>query len=187
MQLSQCTRLSIFAGFLISLSSIVNADNIYLKIDDVQGESIDREHFGEIAVAAWSFGASQSGSLHLGGGGGAGKANVQDLSITKWVDTATTELMMALLNGKQFKQAVLTIQRTDSSGLGPIDYFRMTMSDVIITSQSTGGAAGETGPLAENVTLNFARFCTQYLQTLSDGTPGKRTLACYDIQANASL
>ena len=37
-------------------------------------------------MLAWSWGVSQSGTMHIGTGGGAGKANVQDLSITKYVD-----------------------------------------------------------------------------------------------------
>ena len=40
-------------------------------------------HKEEIDVLAWSWGASQSGTTHLGSGGGAGKVNVQDLSFTK--------------------------------------------------------------------------------------------------------
>jgi hypothetical protein len=53
----------------------------------VGGESQDKAHFGDMDVLAWSWGASQSGSLHMGGG--AGKANVQDLTITKYVESAT--------------------------------------------------------------------------------------------------
>ncbi len=36
---------------------------------------------------------SQSGTMHTGGGGGGGKVNVQDLSVTKWVDKSSPVLM----------------------------------------------------------------------------------------------
>ena len=45
---------------------------------EIKGEAQDSSHKGEIDVLAWSWGMSQSGSFHTGGGGGAGKANFQD-------------------------------------------------------------------------------------------------------------
>ena len=51
-------------------------------------KEIDKTHAEEIDVLAWSWGMSQSGSMHMGGGG-AGKVNVQDLSFTKYIDKST--------------------------------------------------------------------------------------------------
>ena len=45
----------------------------FLKLDGIDGEAVDHSHGGEIDVLAWSFGASQSGTTHMGPGGGAGK------------------------------------------------------------------------------------------------------------------
>ena len=74
------------------------AVDITLKIDGVDGESKIDGHEGEIDVLAWSWGhESQSGSMHVGGGGGAGKANIQDVSLTKYVDKASTNLIRKLL------------------------------------------------------------------------------------------
>ena len=53
---------------------------------EIQGEAQDYKHKDEIDVLAWSWGVSQSGSFHQGLGGGAGKANFQDLSVTKYID-----------------------------------------------------------------------------------------------------
>src|SRR5262245_29190635 len=41
---------------------------------------------GPFPVLAFSWGLSNTGTTHVGGGGGAGKANVQDLSLTKFID-----------------------------------------------------------------------------------------------------
>ena len=49
---------------------------------EIKGEAQDAKHKGEIDVLAWSWGLSQSGSFHVGGGGGAGKANFQDISFS---------------------------------------------------------------------------------------------------------
>ena len=46
------------------------AADIFLKIGDIKGESTDDKHKDTIDVLAWSWGVNQSGSMHVGGGGG---------------------------------------------------------------------------------------------------------------------
>ena len=46
----------------------------------IKGESKDAAHADEIDVLSWNWGLSNSGSFHTGGGGGAGKVNIQDLT-----------------------------------------------------------------------------------------------------------
>ncbi|MGZ4959716.1 MAG: type VI secretion system tube protein Hcp, partial [Methylomonas sp.] len=62
------------------------AVDMFLTIDKIKGESRYDKHPNEIDVLAWSWGVSNSGSAHVGGGAGAGKAHVQDLSFTKYID-----------------------------------------------------------------------------------------------------
>ncbi|HYZ71955.1 MAG TPA: type VI secretion system tube protein Hcp, partial [Chthoniobacterales bacterium] len=68
------------------------AVDMFLKINGVDGESKDKAHSKQIDVLAWSWGLSNTGSAHVGGGAGSGKVNVQDISITKWVDSASPKL-----------------------------------------------------------------------------------------------
>ena len=47
------------------------AVDMFLKIaGEIAGEAQDSAHKGEIDVLAWSWGLSNSGSFHVGGGGG---------------------------------------------------------------------------------------------------------------------
>ena len=78
--------------------------DILLKIEGVDGESVIQDHEGEIDVLAWSWGLSQSGSMHVGGGAGSGKVNVQDISLTKYVDKATPSLMRTCCNGEHLTE-----------------------------------------------------------------------------------
>ena len=80
------------------------AVDIFIKIGDIKGESMDKAHKDEIDVLNWSWGMAQSGNMHVGGGGGAGKVNIQDLSLTKYVDKASPNLMMHCASGKQAQQ-----------------------------------------------------------------------------------
>jgi type VI secretion system secreted protein Hcp len=76
------------------------AMDMFIKIGDLKGESRDKTHKEEIDVLAWSWGMSNSGSAHTGGGAGAGKANVQDVSLTKYIDKSSPDLMLACLYGQ---------------------------------------------------------------------------------------
>jgi type VI secretion system secreted protein Hcp len=98
------------------------AVDMFLKLDDVKGESKDSKHKEEMDVLAWSWGASQSGSTHLGSGGGAGKVSVQDVSLTKYVDKASPNLLKFCCNGKHFKEAVLTVRK---AGEKPVEYIKL--------------------------------------------------------------
>src|SRR5215472_13348901 len=127
------------------------AVDMFMKIAGVKGESQDKGHMDEIDVLAWSWGMSQSGTTHMGGGGGSGKVNVQDLSFTKYVDVSSPDLLLACCNGKHFTDATLVVRK---AGENPLEYIKVKMQEVIIASVSTGGSGGE-DRLTENVTLNF--------------------------------
>jgi len=164
---------------------MIMAVDIFLKLGDVAGESQDSAHVGEIDVLAWSWGMSQSGTMHTGGGGGAGKVSIQDLSITKWVDKASPNMMMACSTGSQYPEATLTVRK--SGGDVPLEYVVMTMSDVIVTSLSTGGSGGE-DRLTENVTLNFAKVKVDYQPQKQDGSKdGGEVTYNWDIAANVKV
>lgn len=106
---------------------------------------------GTFEVLAFSWGASQSGSLHTGGGAGAGKASFQDLSATKYVDGTSPELLRHVATGIVASGATLTAAPKS----GPVVTYRLVQ--VLVTSLSTGGSNGE-DRATENLSLNFARF-----------------------------
>ena len=157
------------------------AVDMFIKIGDLKGESADDKHKGEIDVLAWSWGLSNSGDTHTGGGGGAGKVNVQDFSFTKYMDKSTPNLVQYGCSGKHFPSAELVVRK---AGDKPLEYWRLTMEDVLITSVSTGGSKGE-DRLTENVTLNFAKFKVKYQPQAKDGGPdGGEIEAGWSIEAN---
>ena len=147
---------------------------------EIDGESQDTKHKGEIDVLAWSWGMSQSGSFHAGGGGGAGKASFQDISITKWIDNASAILMLYCANGDHFPSGRLTVRK---AGKKPLEYLVIDMEKVMITSVSTGGSGGE-DRLTENVSLNFAKCEVKYKEQKPDGSGGAEKIFKWDIAAN---
>ena len=156
------------------------AVDMFLKIDGVKGEAQDGKHKDEIDVLAWSWGMSQSGTTHMGSGSGSGKASFQDISVTKYVDHSSPTLMLATANGKHFAKALLTIRK---AGEKPLEYIKIDMKDVIVTSVSTGGSGGE-DRLTENVTLNFGAFKVNYTVQNVDGSGGAEVPFGWDIAKN---
>src|SRR5947209_16862002 len=112
------------------------AVDMFMKIGALKGESKDHKHKESIDVLAWSWGMSNSGSAHVGGGAGSGKVNVQDLSITKYVDASSTALMLACCKGTHYDDAHLVVRKAGDS---PVEYIKIDLSEVLITAVSTGG------------------------------------------------
>jgi len=158
------------------------AMDMFIKFTpDVKGESKDKSHGKEIDVLAWSWGMSNSGSAQVGGGAGAGKVNVQDLSFTKYIDSATSPLMLAACNGTHYDECLLTVRK---AGETPVEYVKIKLTEVIVTSISTGGSGGE-DRLTENVTLNFAQVNFDYTPQDDKGKAGTVVTMGWDIAGNA--
>lgn len=159
------------------------AQDMFMKIDTIDGESKDSVHKKEIDVLAWSWGYSHSGSAQVGGGAGAGKVNVQALSFTKWVDSATPKLALACFSGQLLKEAILVVRK---AGAQPVEYLKINMGDVLIASASTGGSSGE-DRLTENVTLNFAKVGLDYVPQDDKGAAGTAIPMTWSIAENVSI
>jgi type VI secretion system secreted protein Hcp len=160
------------------------AVDMFLKIDGIPGESKDKVHKDRIDVLAWSWGASNSGTAHVGGGAGAGKVNVQDISFTKYLDKASPELFLRCCNGKHIPESTLIMRK--AGGESPLEYLTITMTDVMVTSYSTGGSGGE-DRLTENLTLNCAKVKVLYKEQTEKGGVGDQPQTGWDIQANVKL
>jgi type VI secretion system secreted protein Hcp len=156
------------------------AMDMFLEIDGVKGESKDKAHAEKIDVLAWSWGMSNSGTMHSGGGGGAGKANVQDLSVTKWIDKSSCDLHIAACNGKHFAKATLIVRK---AGEKPLEYLTINMTNCLITAVSTGGSGGE-DRLTENVTINFEKVKVEYKIQDDKGAGKAAGSYTFDIAAN---
>ena len=159
------------------------AVDIFLKIDDVAGESKDHKHSGSIDVLSWSWGLANAGNAHVGGGAGAGKVSVQDLSVTKYVDKGSTVLALACCNGKHFKQALLTVRK---AGETPLEYLKIKMEDVLVSHVASGGTHGE-DRLTEHVRFNFAKVTMEYVPQKQDGSGDATVKMGWNIAGNAKM
>jgi len=89
--------------------------------------------------------------------------------------------MKAVATGQHLKSAFLNVRR---AGSAPTEFLKITMTEVLVTSLSTGGSGGE-DRLTQNVTLNFAKVKVEYQQVADTGKPINDPLVFqFDIVAN---
>jgi len=159
------------------------AVDIFMNIDGVKGESQDSAHKDQIDVFSWNWGMSQTGSRHVGGGGGTGKVEVRDLTFVKYIDKSSTDLMLFCCNGKHIAKAEVTLRK---AGENPLEYLKIKLSDCLISGVDTGGA-GEDDRHMETITVNFAKVEVEYTPQKADGTGDAPTTMGWDIAKNVKV
>src|SRR6478672_8667384 len=159
------------------------AADIFAKIGDIKGESLDSKHKDEIEVLSWSWGVTNPAKVGgTGSGGAAGKASFQDLSFTHKVDKASPLLLKGCATGQHLKEATITRRK---AGKGQQEYLVIKMNDVVITSvaEEDDGGSNE----VETVTLSFAKVDVEYRPQKADGSLDAGIHFKYDIKANKEL
>ncbi len=159
------------------------AVDMFIKIAGVAGESEDAKHKGENDVLSWSWGMSQSGTMHAGGGGGAGKATFQDLSITKWVDKGSVTLMQHCAKGSHIPTATLIVRK---AGDKPLEYIKLKIDELLVAMVSTGGSGGQ-DRLTENVSFNFRQWKLTYTPQAKDGSGAGAVEFGFNIAKNQPI
>jgi type VI secretion system secreted protein Hcp len=152
--------------------------DIFAKIGDIKGESLDDKHKDEIEVLSYSWGVTSTVSVTTGGGGGAGKATFKDLSIVHKIDKATPVLLLACATGEHIKEATITHRR---AGKSQQEFLIVKMNDVIITGVAHSGDTAAPG--SESVTLAFAKVDLEYRPQKADGTLDAGIHFKYDLKA----
>jgi type VI secretion system secreted protein Hcp len=156
------------------------ASDIFAKIGDIKGESLDSKHKDEVEILSWSWGLTNAGPIRAGTGAGAGKATFHDFSFTHHIDKASPVLLRACATGEHIKEATITVRK---AGKGQQEFLIIKMNDVIITSVSPSGA-GDAATTAEHVSLQFAKVHLEYKPQKRDGSLDAGIHFKYDIKRN---
>jgi type VI secretion system secreted protein Hcp len=158
------------------------AADIFAKIGDIKGESLDSKHKDEVEVLSWSWGVTNAGTMRgaSGGGAGAGRATFNDFSFTHHVDKASPVLLKACATGEHIKEGTITVRK---AGKGQQEFLIIKMNDIIITGVNPHG--GGDGPAtAEHVALQFAKVDLEYRPRKADGSLEAGLHFKYDIKGN---
>lgn len=113
----------------------------YIKFDGVDGESTSVDHKDWIIIESMSWGAS--------GGGGAGKVSFKDFTITHRIDKASPKLFLACATGQHIPKVTLSVTRMVNEK--EVEYYRIILTDVLITSMGSDIPKPTSGVPATNV------------------------------------
>ncbi len=159
------TLLIAIAAALSLTSPLVQAASDYLlEIEGIKGESKDNVHPGTIEIMSFSWGMSNSGAV-ASGGGGTGKVSMQDFHFTTSISKASPQLMLACATGKHIPKAIFTVRKSGAAG-GPVEYYTITLTNILISSVSQAGQTGGTtttgAGISDTFSLNFQKIEFEY-------------------------
>jgi type VI secretion system Hcp family effector len=153
------------AATAVAPAPAIAAVDIFIKLDDVVGESQDNNHKGWINVQSFDVGASVP--LAQGSGTPTGRTTCSPFHITKVVDKASPTLFTAAASGGHYNKGQLDVQRHDGNG---VVYLKYELQDVFVSSVVDASDTGDT-PM-ENVTFNFGKINVIYTPQNPDGSAG---------------
>ena len=167
------------------------ADDVFLRLDGVRGESTDARHKGEIEILSYT--QSFTGPFAHGTTGtaaAAGKTVCGPVTLKKFVDVSSPDLILSVANGKHIPTAVITFRRP--GGATQPEYYKVTLDDVIITEiEQTESKIDASNPTAaramEKVSLIGRRFRFEFVQQAPDGRVAATPKAGWDCVANSKV
>src|SRR5262245_35980320 len=130
------------------------AFDAFLKIEGIEGDSQQKGHPGEIEISSFSWAETNTGSPATGSGGGAGKVQMQDFHFAMATSKASPQLHQFCASGKHAREATLTCRK---AGREQLDFIKITMTDVLVSSYSIGGTTGDLTDPSDQASLAFVK------------------------------
>ena len=160
------------------------ATDYFLKIEGIDGESMDSKHKGSIQLDSWSWGAANTASFGHGGGGGTGKVSMQDFNFVMPTSKASPGLILACSQGKHIASATLSARK---AGTEQNEYLTFKFTDVFVSSYNIGGAGMGGDTPTDQVSLAFAKVEWMYQQQDQKGSVGSPVKGGWDLQKNVKV
>lgn len=164
------------AAWCLSVPAWSASYDYFLKIDTIEGESLDRDHPRWIDVDNWSWGVSQVGASGPGGGSGVGKTVFDDFVWEQGVDKSVVPMFLGVSSGKHFKDATLDVS---VGGERSQSFFQLVFSDVTLTKLNLNGSGDS---LAAEAALAYGKIMLRYRPMDPKGSLGSWVEGGFDLQ-----
>jgi type VI secretion system secreted protein Hcp len=152
------------------------AEDLFLKLTGIKGESTDDQHKNEIVLLSYSQSFTQPASA------GGGIANCGAVKVTKLIDRSSPALIGAVLTARSIPTAVITFR---NSGAAPFEYYKVTLTDVVIQAiTQIDDSPRDSTTIRESVTMNGATFKFEYTSLTATGLPGVPVVFAWDCARN---
>jgi len=124
----------------------------FLKIEGIEGESLDDKHKNEIDVISFHWGITNPER---------GRARIEDFQVVKMLDLASPAIFDAVCSGDHIKEVNFALRK---AGGDQQDFYKIRMEDVLITGQTPAGNTGGDAIPMEQVSFNFVKVEIEYRQ-----------------------
>ncbi|QLY62581.1 type VI secretion system tube protein Hcp [Citrobacter freundii] len=159
-------------------------DAIFLKLDDIKGESQAEGFKDQIEIMSFSHNVAMQVTNDVSNTERtSGRAHVGEMSLTKFVDLSTPKLNEYCCSGKMVKEAVLTLCRNDDGKMLPFIVY--TLDNVIISHLSVSGGSG--GKPVETMSLNFTKIKWEITAQKLGGQKEGNVSSVWDMAMNKKL
>jgi len=183
--MKRCTYLLV-AVFLVGLFSLALASEaeaaIYVWFNGIPGEAKDKDHRNWTDAKSVNHQIKQSGTMHVGGGGGAGKVQYGDFVVVKEIDKTSPKLNLLCANGKHISEVIIdmTASYTDA---GRVTWLQYKLEKVLVTSVDTTFTTIEKD-FIEKVTLSFGKITCTYKEMDERGMSKGKVTYSWDVEKN---
>jgi type VI secretion system secreted protein Hcp len=157
--------------------------DFFLKIEGIDGESIDSKLSKQLQIQSWSWGESNSGSSGIGGGAGSGKVSMQDFHFVVQYGKASPKLALACATGEHIASAMLTCRKPTGKG-GQDKYLEIKFTDIVISSYQTGAGGGSGVLPMDQISFNYTKIEMEYFEQGKDGILKQAGKMSYDTKTN---
>jgi type VI secretion system secreted protein Hcp len=158
------------AAAALTVAGPASAEDVFIKLDGIEGESTHKDHKGEIEVFSYSWGTSRGASGAPGDmRGGAAKSCVSEFHFMKMLDKSSAAIVGNSIGSSPIPKATLTMAR---SGEGEKAYFTFTLTNVLVSSYQMSGSSERA---MESVSLRFGSAEMSYKPQDDKGGLGGET------------
>lgn len=153
----------------------------FIKIDGIDGESTDDNHYRWIEILNYNTGLSQkvSSTASSAGGASAERADFKEFSFEKELDESTPRLALACADGTHIDNIIIEICR---AGGDKVKFMEYQLSNCIISKVKT--ASGGAFPY-DIVDINYGKIRWVYVrQKRAGGGVAGQFATGWDLQRN---
>lgn len=137
------------------ITAPINAGIVgYVKIDGIDGESINLGHKNWIEILSFSSRIRQPNNANQAGGRTGGRAIFSDIMITKRVDKASPDLFIHVANGKHIPKIEIEFNQNGRE-------YNIELENTSIKSVKVEAGDGKTWPI-EKVYISYAKIKIDY-------------------------
>lgn len=153
---------ALLTGLLCLAGGARAADDVFMKVDGVQGDSVDRDHRGEIDLLTYSQTFETK--------------SCSEVLVTKRLDSASPQLVARAVSGLRLPSVIIAFRR----GGDPLqEYFKATLQSVVIARIELSESGTE---VTERVSLQPRDIRIEFRAQKADGSLGSAVITNFSCR-----